>query len=108
MTGSVHSALVSHALGAATLSSQGQPLTPLHATGVQDYAWLLLAFPLFGAAVLLLGGKRTNPWGHLLGVAMPVLAFGYGVAVFVQMLGYPAAERVRELTIYQWIDVARF
>jgi NADH-quinone oxidoreductase subunit L len=108
MTGSVHSALVSHALGAATLSSQAQPLTPLHATGVEDYAWLLLAFPLFGAAVLLLGGKRTNPWGHLLGVAMPVLAFGYGVAIFVQMLGYPAAERVRELTIYQWIDVARF
>jgi NADH-quinone oxidoreductase subunit L len=108
MTGSVHSVLVSHALGAATLSSQAQPLTPLHATGVQDYAWLLLVFPLVGAAVLLLGGKRTNPWGHLLGVTMPVLAFGYGVAIFVQMLGYPASGRVRELTIYQWIDVARF
>src|SRR5229473_7181518 len=102
MTGSVHSALVSHALAGAVT-----PPGPLHATGIQDYAWLLLALPLLGAAVLLLGGKRTNPWGHLLGVAMPVLAFGYGVAVFVQMLGYPAAERVRELTIYQWIDVAR-
>ncbi len=83
-------------------------LTPLHATGIQNAAWLLLAFPLFGAAVLLLGGKRTNPWGHVLGVAMPVLAFAYGVAAYVQMLGYPAAERVRELTIFQWIDVARF
>ncbi len=105
MTGSVHNALVSHALGALPQSSA---LTPLHATGIQDYAWLLLALPLLGAAVLLLGGKRTNSWGHLLGVAMPVLAFAYGVAAYVQMLGYPAAERVRELTIFQWIDVARF
>ena len=101
MTGSVHSALVTHALSAA-------PPPPLHASGIQDAAWLLLAFPLFGAAVLLLGGKRTNSWGHLLGVAMPVLAFAYGVAAFVQMLGYPANERVRELTIFQWIDVAKF
>src|SRR5580698_8872215 len=80
----------------------------LHATGIQNAAWLLLALPLAGAAVLLLGGKRTNSWGHLVGVAMPVLAFGYGVAAFVQMLGYPSAERVRELTVFQWIDVARF
>ncbi|HEY2505765.1 MAG TPA: NADH-quinone oxidoreductase subunit L [Streptosporangiaceae bacterium] len=80
----------------------------MHATGVQDAAWLLLALPLFGAAVLLLGGKRTNSWGHLLGVAMPVLAFVYGVIAFAQMLGYPAVERSRELVIFQWIDVGRF
>jgi NADH-quinone oxidoreductase subunit L len=101
MTGSVHRALVTHALAAS-------PPPPLHATGIQNAAWLLLAFPLFGAAVLLLGGKRTNPWGHLLGVAMPVLAFAYGAAAFVQMLGYAANDRVRELTIFQWIDVGRF
>ena len=39
---------------------------------------------------------------------MPVLAFIYGVIAYVQMLGYPAAGRVRELTIYQFIDVGRF
>jgi NADH-quinone oxidoreductase subunit L len=98
MTGSVHAALVPHAAAIATL----------HATGVQDAAGLLLAFPLAGAAILLLGGKRTNRWGHLVGVAMPVLAFAYGVAAFVQMLGYPAAQRVRELTLYQFINVGRF
>src|SRR5580698_6044213 len=80
----------------------------LHATGIQNAAWLLLAFPLAGAAILLLGGKRTNSWGHLIGVAMPILAFAYGVAAFFAMLGYPAAHRVRELTIYQFIDVGRF
>jgi len=43
--------------------------TTLPAVGVQRAAWLLLAFPLFGAIVLLVGGKRTDRWGHLLGVA---------------------------------------
>src|SRR5215813_3553651 len=98
MTGSVQAALVSHPAAIATL----------HATGVQDAAGLLLAFPLVGAAFLLLGGKRTNSWGHLVGVAMPLLTFAYGVAAFVQMLGYPAAQRVREMTVYQFIDVGRF
>jgi NADH-quinone oxidoreductase subunit L len=83
-------------------------ITSLHATGVQDAAWLLLALPLLAAVILLLGGKRTNSWGHLVGVAMPVLAFAYGVAAYVQMLGYPAAERSRELVIYQFINVGRF
>jgi NADH-quinone oxidoreductase subunit L len=103
MTGSVHRALV-----AATATQSSQALQPLHATGIQNAAWLLLALPGLSAAVLLLGGKRTNSWGHLLGVAMPVLAFAYAVAAYVQMLGYPAAQRVRELTVFQWIDVGRF
>jgi NADH-quinone oxidoreductase subunit L len=83
-------------------------LATLHATGLQDAAWLLLALPLLGAAILLLGGKRTNSWGHLVGVAMPVLSFAYGVAAYVQMLGYPAAERSRDLVVYQFINVGRF
>jgi NADH-quinone oxidoreductase subunit L len=98
MTGSADSSLAHPAVAIATL----------HATGLQDAAWLLIALPLLGAAILLLGGKRTNSWGHLVGVAMPVLAFVYGLAAFAQMLGYPAAQRSRELTIYQFIDVGRF
>jgi NADH-quinone oxidoreductase subunit L len=83
-------------------------LATLHATGLQDAAWLLLALPLLGAAILLLGGKRTNSWGHLVGVAMPLLSFAYGVAAYVQMLGYPAGQRSRDLVIYQFINVGRF
>jgi NADH-quinone oxidoreductase subunit L len=98
MTGSADSSLAHPAVAIATL----------HAAGLQDAAWLLIALPLLGAAVLLLGGKRTNSWGHLLGVALPLLAFAYGVAAYAQMLGYPAAQRSRELTIYQFIDVGRF
>jgi len=80
----------------------------LSAVGVQRAAWLLLVFPLAGAAVLLLGGRRTNKWGHIVGVAMPLAAFVYGVIAFAAMLGYPAGQRSRELTLYTWIHVARF
>jgi NADH-quinone oxidoreductase subunit L len=83
-------------------------MTTLAATGVQHAAWLLLAFPAFGAAVLLLGGRRTDRWGHLLGVAMPLAAFGYGLACFAAMLGYPAAQRSRDLHMYSWIPVGGF
>jgi NADH-quinone oxidoreductase subunit L len=83
-------------------------MTTLQAVGIQRAAWLLLAFPLAGAAILLLGGKRTNTWGHLLGVAMPVAAFGYGVLAFIAMLSYPAAQRSRDMNLFTWIDVGRF
>jgi NADH-quinone oxidoreductase subunit L len=83
-------------------------MTTLQAVGVQRAAWLLLAFPVAGAVILLLGGKRTNAWGHLVGVAMPVAAFCYGVLAFAAMLGYPASRRGRDITMFTWIDVGRF
>jgi NADH-quinone oxidoreductase subunit L len=75
---------------------------------VQHAAWLLLAFPLAGAVVLLLGGKRANSWGHLVGVAMPVAAFCYGVVAFAAMLGYPAAQRSRDMQLFSWVPVSHF
>jgi len=83
-------------------------MTTLAATGALRYSWLLLAFPVFGAAVLLAGGRRTDRWGHLLGVAMPLAAFVYGLVAFFTLLGYPAAERGRELHMYSWIPVGSF
>jgi len=80
----------------------------LPAVGAQQAAWLLLVFPLFGAVVLLLGGKRTDRWGHLLGVAMPLAAFGYALIAFAQMLGYPASQRSRDVQVYQWIAAGAF
>jgi len=78
------------------------------AVGVQRAAWLLLVFPIAGAIILLLGGKRTNSWGHLVGVAMPVASFVYGLIAFIAMLGYPASQRSRDLHLYSWIPVAGF
>jgi NADH-quinone oxidoreductase subunit L len=78
------------------------------AVGVQRAAWLLLVFPLAGAVILLLGGKRSNSWGHLVGVAMPVASFVYGLVAFIAMLGYPASQRSRDLHLYSWIPVGGF
>jgi NADH-quinone oxidoreductase subunit L len=83
-------------------------MTTMTAVGAQRAAWLLLAFPVAGAVILLLGGKRTNSWGHLVGVAMPVASFVYGLIAFIAMLGYPADQRSRDLHLFSWIPVAGF
>src|SRR5215469_6539495 len=83
-------------------------MTTLAATGALRFSWLLLAFPVFGAAVLLLGGRRTDKWGHLLGCAMSLASFVYGVIAFFTLLSYPAAERSRDLHMYSWIPVEKF
>jgi NADH-quinone oxidoreductase subunit L len=81
---------------------------PLPAAGAERAAWLLLGFPVAGAVILLLGGRRTNRWGHLLGVAMPLASFVYGLIAFSAMLGQPGGQRAREVTLFTWIQVAHF
>ncbi len=94
-----------HAL-AATLSTAPATFTTVPATGALRLSWLLLAFPIFGATVLLVGGRRTNRWGHLLGVAMPLAAFVYGVIAFFTLLG--DTNRSQDVHLYSWILVAGF
>ncbi len=83
-------------------------MTTVAAVGVQRAAWLLLVFPIAGAIILLLSGKRSNSWGHLVGVAMPIASFVYGVIAFFSMLSYPASQRSRDLHLYSWIPVGGF
>ncbi|WP_263254408.1 NADH-quinone oxidoreductase subunit L [Saccharopolyspora rosea] len=75
------------------------------AGAVQENAWLLIAFPAFGALVLLVAGRRANGWGHLLGCATVIASFLYGVALFASVGGLPEAQRVRELHLFSWIPV---
>ncbi|MGH3979647.1 MAG: NADH-quinone oxidoreductase subunit L [Pseudonocardiaceae bacterium] len=77
----------------------------LPAEGLAQYAWLLVALPALGALVLLVGGRRTNAFGHLLGCATVLAAFGYGLALFTQTAGMPAEERTRELDLFTWFGV---
>ena len=55
--------------------------------------WLLLGLPLFGAAVLLLAGRRSDRWGHLLGCATVLGAFAVGVVLFADMLSRHGHQR---------------
>jgi NADH-quinone oxidoreductase subunit L len=57
------------------------------ADGLIAASWLLIALPLAGAAVLLLGGRRTDRWGHLLGAGTVVVAFVIGLLCTLQLDG---------------------
>ena len=83
-----------------------QALTTVPATGALKLSWLLLAFPLFGAVVLLVGGRRTNRWGHLLGCVMPVAAFVYGAIAYFTLLG--DTNREQDQHLYTYILAGRF
>jgi NADH-quinone oxidoreductase subunit L len=72
------------------------------AEGIQSAAWLLIALPLAGAAIMLLGGRATDKFGHLLGCAMSLGSFVVGLLMFFQMLGYSGDERVRHLHLYEY------
>jgi NADH-quinone oxidoreductase subunit L len=79
------------------------------ATGVFDLTFVLILLPLIGAAVLLLGGKRTNSWGHWLGCAMPITAFVIAVIEFFAMINRDDGQN-RQLMqhLFTWVPVAGF
>jgi len=67
--------------------------------------WLVIALPLVGAAILLLSGRRSNSWGHLLGCLAALGSFGAGVVLFVDMLGRHAQDRVIHQGLFSWVPV---
>ncbi len=72
-------------------------------TPLTNLAWLLIAIPLASAAVLLVGGRRTNAWGHWLGVVAAAAAALLGIGILIEMLGLPEAERIHDLHLFSWI-----
>ena len=45
---------------------------------MESLLFLIIAIPAASAAILLLGGKYTDAWGHLLGTAAPIASFVLG------------------------------
>ena len=68
----------------------------------------LIGLPLLGAATLLLGGRRTNAWGHFFAVAMSASSFFVGIFLCVQMLGRSGEERAEGQHLFDWISVGTF
>ncbi|MFJ8166419.1 NADH-quinone oxidoreductase subunit L [Streptomyces sp. NPDC096136] len=69
---------------------------------------LLVAAPLFGAAVLLCGGRRLDKAGHWLGTLFAAAAFVIAVVLFVDMLGRGADDRTLHQFLYTWVPVEGF
>ncbi|WP_125773463.1 NADH-quinone oxidoreductase subunit L [Antribacter gilvus] len=64
----------------------------------------LVGFPLLGAAVLLLGGRATDRWGHWLGVAASTAAAVTGFVLLFAMISTPAEERVVDHHLWTWLS----
>jgi NADH-quinone oxidoreductase subunit L len=75
------------------------------ATGLLSATWLLIALPLAGAAVLLLGGRRTDRWGHLLGCATVLAAFVVGLLATLQLAGLDA--KAVDVDLFTFISAGR-
>lgn len=79
-----------------------ETITPVPASGLFGYAWLMIAIPALSAALLLLLGRRADAWGHFLGTLAPIASFGIGLSLFVGLLGLAPEGRVIESPLYTW------
>ncbi len=76
------------------------------ASGVASLAWLLVVLPALGALFLFVSGRRSDRWGHWLGVATVVASFVIGLLIFLDTIGLdPPSQRTREVSVYEWISV---
>ncbi|MDX3528754.1 NADH-quinone oxidoreductase subunit L [Streptomyces sp. ID05-39B] len=69
---------------------------------------LLIAAPLLGAAVLLVGGRRLDAVGHWLGTLLAAASFVIGLVLFADLLGKDAADRTLTQHLFSWIPVEGF
>jgi len=92
------------------MSSESVIHTPgfVPAHGVFVLTFLLVLIPALSAAVLLLGGRRTNAWGHLLGCAAPIASFVIGLVLFFSLLGKDANDRQVDQHLFSWIPAGSF
>jgi NADH-quinone oxidoreductase subunit L len=68
----------------------------------------LIGLPLFGAAFLLLIGRKADKWGHLLATAMSAGSFVLGLLHFFAMTNRATEERAITQTLFTWIEVGTF
>jgi len=78
------------------------------ATGVFSLLWLLIALPLVGAAILLLGGRKLNKWGVYLGVFTVLVDAVIAVAMLIAMMGNSAQERTFSQNQFSWMFAGNF
>jgi NADH-quinone oxidoreductase subunit L len=68
--------------------------------------WLLPAFPLFGALVLMVFGRRLGePRSGWFAAAMPIASFLVAVSVYFDLLSRTSEERHEVVTLFSWIPV---
>ncbi|WP_414690282.1 NADH-quinone oxidoreductase subunit L [Nocardioides sp.] len=81
---------------------------PGPADGVFSLLWLVVALPLLGALVILVGGPLTrgltSRWAHLLGCVLPIGSFVLSLAMFVSLLDREESERQVGQHLFTWFE----
>ncbi len=93
--------------GAVHQAAEAAPVV-MPASGVFSLTWLLVALPLAGAMVLLLAGRRSNAWGHWVGVLASTASFVVAVMLFFGLLGQSTGARTQKQHLFDWIAVGKF
>jgi len=68
----------------------------------------LIGLPLFGAAFLLLIGRKADKWGHIFATAMSAGSFILGLLHFFEMSSRATEDRAITQTLFTWIEVGSF
>jgi NADH-quinone oxidoreductase subunit L len=66
--------------------------------------WLAIAAPLGSAAILILGGRRLDRWGHWLAVAASTTSAVVGIGVLTELLSRSGDDRVVRQHLFGWIS----
>jgi len=91
------------------LAEEAVPVVhPTNAGGVFDLLWVVIALPALGAVVLLLGGRRTDRWGHLLGCATVGVSFLLSMVLFFSLVLRDEADRSIGQHLWTWFTAGNY
>ena len=82
--------------------------THVLAAGSSSLLVWLIALPALGATILLLAGRRSDKWGHLLATALSGASFVVGVIELFRMLGRDGESRGVSQHLFTWITAGSF
>ncbi len=84
-------------------------MRPVSAQQWLDLVWIVPALPLFGAALLLLFGKRIGePLAGWIATGLLALSFLWSIVMFAELRSIPAEQRHHVLKMFDWISAGRF
>ena len=95
----------------APLARLAEELPVVHATsagGAFSLLWLVIALPALGAVVLLLGGRRTDRWGHLLGARHRRVSFLLSLVLFFSLVLRDEADRAVSQHLWTWFTAGNY
>ncbi|GAB3593432.1 NADH-quinone oxidoreductase subunit L [Angustibacter peucedani] len=86
----------------------GEAFHAAAASGVFSLTWLLVGLPLLGAVVLLVGGRRTDRVGHLVGTLASWASFVVAAVLFFALLARDAGDRSFGQHLFSWVPAGSF